>query len=105
MCWSFSDIAIVPQVSINDFIHYCGVYAAMQVFVEYAIPTSLIFACDKIITLKDLPYNAENGIDDYSVREKLEKEFNYSYKKFIAKFPKDYLYIHPIKLSKWNDIE
>ena len=88
----------------KDFCHYCGVFAAMRQFVEIAIPTSLILSCNSVKTLKDIGWKAENGVDDYRVRQRLEGENQFSFAGLVKNFPKDFLYIHPIKLSKWKDL-
>lgn len=100
----YSDFFSVPAGCIDDFCHYCGVFAAIRVFVEIAIPMALIFSCKKIVRLVDIGMKAENGIEDYSVRRQLEEKFNFRYARLIAEFPHDYLYIHPVKLSKWGDL-
>ena len=38
----FSDIVIVPQFLINKFCYYCGIFAAANLFVEIAIPTTMV---------------------------------------------------------------
>ncbi|WP_294324276.1 hypothetical protein [uncultured Chryseobacterium sp.] len=113
MVGSYSDIFVVSADSIRLFTHYCGVFAATNLFVEIGLPTAMVLSAKKIITEKELQFqgkalwpdgyarmdgSSEYAKDDYKELEK----FNYSLKELIEKFPENYLYLHPIKLSKWN---
>ena len=99
---SYADIAIVSAVSIKDFCHYCGVFAATLLFAEVAIPSALALATDKkIVTEKDLEHQgralwAVEGDIGY-----LEKNFT-SLHDILTHFPTQYIYLHPVKLSKWK---
>jgi len=62
---SYSDIFVISADTIKQFCHYCGVFAATRLFVEVALPTSLVLSAKEIVT-------------------------------------ENYLYLHPIKLSKWS---
>lgn len=102
--WGYSDFFAVPKTFIADFCHYCGVLAATNSFVEVSIPTAMALSCARIATLADIGWNCETGVDDYSVRSRMENECGFSYKKLMERFPSEYLFIHPIKLSKWKDL-
>lgn len=107
---SYSDTLLVSGDVMPKFAHYCGVFGATSLFVELAIPTALILASDKKIkTEKDMSKRGrsywkipENVFcEDASYTwENLEKEYK-DLDDLIARFPKDAIYIHPIKLSKW----
>jgi len=96
----FSDLLIIPKYDFDLFIHYCGIFAAARLFVEYAIPTVMLLICKNIKT--------ENDLDKKSVllwnkdREEFEKKYNNSFNDLFENFPEDALYIHPVKLSKWK---
>lgn len=104
LAYGYSDIISVPASAIQDFCFYCGVMAGMRVFVECAIPTALAFSCAKLSTTAKLGLKSERGVDNYFVRERFEKLFQFSYRKLVDGFPEDYLFIHPVKLSKWKDL-
>ena len=101
---AYSDFVIIPAIAMDDFAHYSGVFASINMFVENAIPTSLALSCNKLKYLRDTRFKAEEGIYDYSIREKLERNCEFSYKRLIETYPEDYLFVHPIKLSKWKDL-
>ena len=100
----YSDFCIVPAESFDLFALYCGVLAGCRVFVEQAIPTAMVLSCENILTLRKTQWLAENGVDDYRVRHDLEEKTDMNYKRLIENFPCDYLFIHPVKLSKWKEL-
>ena len=97
---SYSDIFVVSSDAIKQFSHYCGVFAATKLFVELALPTSLVLAAKEIVTEKELKLKGKAlwTKEDY---QELDK-YGYSFDRLISEFPKNYIYLHPIKLSKWN---
>lgn len=100
---SNSDFVVVPQCAMNDFCHYCGVMAAARQFVETAIPTALVLSCDKINTLSTTGLKSNEGWS-VGMRKEIDERFGLSYKLLTNEFPEDYIFIHPIKLSKWRDL-
>jgi hypothetical protein len=110
---SYSDICIISSDSIRAFCHFCGVFAAARLHVEIAIPTSLILSASYIITEKNLRlrgkalwpdgWNRLHGENDLAYNDYEElKPFNNSLYTLLNNFPEGYLYLHPIKLSKWT---
>ncbi len=97
---SYSDIFIVSAVNAPAFVHYCGVFAATDLWVELAIPTALALTGEKIRVQSELTLQGRPlwTVDDH----KLLDDFGYRLKDLLERFPKDYIYLHPIKLSKWN---
>lgn len=102
LAYGYSDFLLIPRKNIRDFVHYCGIFAAMRIFVEAAIPTSMIFASSSIKTLENVGKRAENGIENYENRELLEAKYSLSYQALLEDFPDDMLFVHPVKLSKWK---
>ncbi len=103
---AYWDILIVSNDSIKKFIHYCGVFTATELFVELAVPTALLLASTDIITQ---PMIGKTGLIFWphspkrkNIYEEEMKKYEYKLDNLIENFPKDKLYIHPIKLSKWQ---
>lgn len=101
MAWTYADLVVVPRESIKQFCHLCGVFAAMRLWVEVAIPTALVLSCDRILQLlhtdrKGFP------IWDPAELEELERKADRQVSRAFEAAGKDLLYIHPVKLSKWN---
>lgn len=106
MVASYSDVLIVSSESIKKFCHYCGVFASNKLFVECAIPTALLLASDAVVTENDLDKRGQVWWG-YTKKEAGEYEeemqrYEYNLKDLLRHFPKEKLYIHPIKLSKWQ---
>jgi hypothetical protein len=97
----YSDIIIIPQKEMKQFVHYCGLFAASKLFVEVAIPSAIVMACENIQNEKKLD---KKGLILWDKdRENLEQEYNSSLQKLLSNFQDDILYIHPVKLSQWTN--
>ena len=97
---AFSDFIVIPKRTIKKFAHYCGVFAAMNLFVELAIPTAMVLSTDEIVTEKDLPLHGQYLWSEQELRQL--DEYNQSLSNLIKNFPVEWLFIHPVKLSKWD---
>lgn len=56
---AFSDMLVITKKTIKKFSHYCGVFAATELFVEMAIPTALVFTAEAISTEPTPAFNSE----------------------------------------------
>jgi len=110
---SYSDICAVSSGTIKRFGHYCGVLADAGLHAELAIPTALILSADHIVTEKDLNlrgralwpdgWNRLHGENDLAHDELKELDkYNNNLDNLLKNFPESYLYLHPVKLSKWK---
>ena len=121
LVWGYSDILLLTADVMGKFATYCGAFAADELFVEYAIPTSLIFSADNIVTDKMVKLHGVTQIysrnrlkeitksnafighqplywEAEQVNEKYQTRLDY----LLGHFPSDIFFIHPIKLSKWK---
>lgn len=98
---SYSDIFVVSADAIKQFCHYCGAFAATRLFVELALPTALAFSAKKIVTEKQLPFKGRAlwTAEDFD----LLTPYDHNLTLLLNKFPEGYLYLHPVKLSKWTN--
>lgn len=101
MVWTYADLVIVPRESIRRFCHLCGVFAAMRLWVEVAIPTALALSCDRITQML---LTGHKGLQMWSPAEveELERKADRQVSRAFEVAGNQYLYIHPIKLSKWS---
>jgi hypothetical protein len=101
---TYSDLFIVSGDALKKFSHYCGVFAAARLFVEIALPTALALSAKKLNTSSDIPFHcSELGGGGYSDDIKqVINSCNFDIAELLKKFPENELYIHPVKLSKWN---
>ncbi len=97
---SYADTFTIPGYAIKKFCHYCGVFAATELFPELAIPTAMAFSCDRMRTENELKLKGKVIWNRYEI-ESYRKQFK-DLDDFMSHFPNDHLYVHPIKLSKWN---
>jgi hypothetical protein len=96
----YSDFVVVPALALEKFCHYCGVFAATNVFVELATPTALALSCERVVCEKDTKWR---GVELWGDEiESFGKSRDYSIDTLFRKFGMDELYVHPVKLSKWN---
>jgi hypothetical protein len=100
MVGSYSDLLIVSADVIKPFCQYCGVFAATRLFVEIALPTAVVLSTSDIVTEKELDFHAVLLWNEKDFK-RLDR-YNFQLKNLLQDFPEKTLYIHPIKLSKWN---
>jgi hypothetical protein len=113
--YGYSDFLVLPKAGWDRFARYCEATAAMQLFVEAAIPLAMVLAFDRVQTeleygeLFDAPHPKRRmrlrGIElqwQESDRIDFENRHGLSLTSLIATFPDDILYYHPVKLSKWK---
>lgn len=97
----YSDMIVVPGNVMPRFCQYCGAFAAAKLFVEIAIPTSMILCSEKVQTLEQIKMNGL-GLLDRNPNLDFISKLGFSYNKLVDEYPENVLYIHPIKLSKWK---
>jgi hypothetical protein len=106
MVASYSDLVIVSASSIKKFTHYCGVFAATELFVELAVPTALLLSSEHVVTEPKIGrrgsiYWVYSGIEKEAYEKEMQK-YKYTVQRLMEEFPADKLYMHPVKLSKWK---
>lgn len=99
--WGYSDVMVIPRSALRDFAHLCGVFSAMRVFVEVALPTALVFCAKRLRTDRDIPYHGVPMWGRGRLTE-LAKQHDHSIAHLLSHWPQDVFFYHPIKLSQWN---
>ena len=97
----YSDLIVIPQSHLELFCHYCGIFAAMNLWVDAAVATALILSGSEIRTERDSDYSGTEYWNGEEIINKL-KPLNNKLDNISELFKKDELYIHPIKLSSFN---
>lgn len=96
----YADIFLLTQAEMPKFCQYCGAFAATRLFVEIAVPTAMILTAGTIKQDGDVKLKRgdvwREGVD------KLKQRYNCDLDNLIENYPKDTLYIHPVKLSQWK---
>lgn len=102
MAMTYADLVIVPRESIRRFVHLCGVFAAMRLWVEIAIPTALALSCDRPITQLLRTGPPRRQIWTPGEVEELERKADRQVSRAFDVVGRENLYIHPVKLSRWT---
>ena len=97
----YSDFIIIPSRSLKSFCHYCGIFAAMNIWVDSAIATAMILSSEKITTEKDHSLKGTEFWNEEDLKLKIESSKN-KLDQIGKLFDNDEFYIHPIKLSKFT---
>lgn len=96
LAYGDSDFFTISQKDITEFARICGIFAAMNLFVESAIPTAMILSCDKIT------FQTNSEINKHMNGNINGKDYNYRLKNLYCNWPENVFRIHPIKLSQWT---
>lgn len=101
MVGAYRDILHVTNKTIPKLAQYCGVFAAKNLFVEIAVPTSLILSSNNIKFDKDIKLHQGalwgKEVDSFNSIYKLELDI------LLKDYPSNKLFFHPVKLSKWKN--
>ena len=97
-----ADIFCVDKGSLFEFSRLCGIFSAMNMFVEIAIPTAVVltYKRDEVqffpaASTKFLWGNARTDFEN-----KYDKDFNRLYNEW----EENILFVHPVKLSRWKNV-
>ena len=110
--FGYSDIVCIPKGKFDDFCRILEVFAAWNMFVELAIPTALqLLPGTRLATLEDtryksgnvwFPQDPEHFEAMNGVIEELVSASSGDIGKLLSAFPEEYLYLHPVKLSRFG---
>lgn len=100
MACGYSDIFCVERGSLFEFSRLCGIFSAMKVFVEIAIPTAavLTYKRDDVTLCSENSRQVLWGGNKAHFMNKYGKDFNRLYNEWDAQIA----YVHPVKLSIWK---
>lgn len=100
----YSDFFVLPSEKLKEFSRLSGVFAAMRLFVETAIPTALMLTMDKqtLKTQKDAKLYTKKLWWHTETARKFEEDCQYKVSNMDEFWPEKYAYLHPIKLSRWE---
>jgi hypothetical protein len=104
LAYSYSDVSVISAQVVQQFCHLCGVFSAMGLFVEMAIPTVLILTGGHIVTDADVKLKGQAIWEWTGDITALEQKYNLDLDALLADFPPEQLYYHPIKLSPWRRV-
>jgi len=103
LAYGYTDFFVITKDLIVDMAHYFGVFDSLNVFVEAAIPTTLVMLIGRnlMVTGQEIKYYpvTQWGKDDLDI---LENDYRRDSRILLKEFPSGVLFIHPVKLSKWK---
>jgi hypothetical protein len=97
----YSDLIVIPHDHLELFCHYCGIFAAMNLWVDAAVATALLLSGAQVKTEIDSNYFGS----EYWHANELHMRLSHLKKKLDnidELFQEKELYIHPVKLSTFN---
>jgi hypothetical protein len=93
MAWGVSDFFAIRGERLERFAHYCGILAALDIFVEAAIPTALVLACDSVQQCRP-PWRFDWQFTPLGRAAAAPR-----WSDVTARFDDHMLFVHPVKLS------
>jgi hypothetical protein len=100
MVCAYSDFFVVPGCAMTKFSAWNGVFAAAGLFAELSIPTTLLLACPRVRFEADTSWRGrEVWGEDIPI---FEQEHRLQLAELFRTFPARQLYVHPVKLSRWQ---
>lgn len=110
--FGYSDIILIPRDKMEELCRYLEIMATWGMFVELAIPTSISLLKNVHVVYSDsIPYKTGNVWYPQSpshfskIHSTISQMVECSNNKLSilnTNFPKEYLYLHPVKLSHFN---
>ncbi len=108
--FGYSDLIVVPATHMKKWCQYLEIFATWGMFVEMAIPTAMLLLKQAKISFSDeitlktgnvwYPYNPSHQAKIEAIINELYTNAS-TLEKLAKLFPKNYLYLHPVKLSRY----
>lgn len=110
--FGYSDIICVPKKRFMDFCDILEVFSAWNMFVELAVPTALQLLPEVKLSTQEntqyrsgnvwFPQDSEHFCMMNAIINELVSSSSGNIENLLSSFPKDYMYLHPVKLSKFS---
>ena len=104
MAIGYSDILFVREDIMRILFHRMGVFSAMNLFVEIAIPTAIVLSAlrEEVSLFCELPDRSRMLMWDKETISEFSGKCDNNYKKLMDIWDSSWLYAHPVKLSSWE---
>lgn len=99
---AYSDIFIISGDAIKEFCRISGIFAAMRLHVETAVPTAMLLTEKQVVVNEELGYKA-HIMWDREERKIIGNKYNWKVSELANDWEENVVCIHPIKLSQWKD--
>jgi|TARA_B100001093_G_scaffold433887_1_gene431072 hypothetical protein len=97
----YSDLIVIHQDHLELFCYYCGIFSAMNLWVDAAVATALLLSGSHVRTEIDSKYSGSVYWNKDELKKRLSPTNN-KLDNISEVFKENELYIHPIKLSSYN---
>ena len=111
--FGYSDIVSVPRERLDEWCNLLEIFATWQMFVELAIPTATLLLPDVKVSMAEatgkktgnvwFPQNPAHFTAITALIEEMSQKCEKRIGALPSHFPKEYLYLHPVKLSAFRD--
>lgn len=104
MARGYSDIFAVKKSSLGKVAHMFGIFAAMNMFVEIAMPTAMVLTVKRgnVSFVECSEFTSEMVLWKETEILNVEREYENNISNLLNRFPEGCLCIHPVKLSRWS---
>ena len=110
--FGYSDLILIPKEKLDLFCRYLETFATWGMFVEMAIPTAMMLMPDTQVCHADnhryrtgnvwYPFDPKHYERTNSTIDKLFHACNGDISRLPEEYPREYLYLHPVKLSRFK---
>lgn len=103
MACGYSDIFCIDKESLFEFSRLCGIFSAMNMFVEIAIPTAAVLTFKR----NDVAFFSKEVIQAIwggNNRKAFAEKYNADFSRLYSEWDEKIFFVHPVKLSGWKNI-
>lgn len=100
MARGYSDIFCIEKSGLFEFARLCGIFSAMNMFAEIAIPTAAVLTFDRN-EVEFFPPDSRKVFWDND-RIAFEEKYSSDFNRLCSEWNPSTIYVHPVKLSKWT---
>ena len=97
------DVFCIEKESLFEFSRLCGIFSAMNMFVEIAIPTAAVLTFKR----SDVAF-FPGGVLRFYFRtvdlKAFEEKYDMDFGRLYNEWDKKLFFVHPVKLSRWKNI-
>jgi hypothetical protein len=96
----YADLIVISKSALREFCRFCGIFAAMNLWVETAVPTALALACKQVVVEQQTRWRGTELWQPDAVNRRMQAS-GYDISTLLAGYRDDELYVHPVKLSRF----
>lgn len=105
MAWGYVDMFCVSRNKLFEFSRMLGIFSAMNLFVEIAIPTAIVLTEERenVVLFCELQkYECQAFWNE--AKKVFVDRYNMDFQNLCEHWDKRWLFVHPVKLSQWKGL-